>query len=481
MEHKTDEEADELSESPPDEAIDTTDEVPIIRPGHATTAPDDEPAGDTALDDEPAGSAALDDEPAGDTAVRDDDGDTVLDDDLTGDTALRDDDDAAYGDAGDTVLDDDLVGDTALRDDDDAAYGDVDDEDEWGGLAPLGPDDLAALDPSTLEEPLGDEDEGEIVELVEPAHAGPASSRTAADLTAGNVLRNHTRPPQRGWRRWVYELTGGVISPRVSRSERERSEQLAAIRTLVTQPRRIAVLSRKGGVGKTTTTLMLGQTLAAERGDRIVAVDGNPDAGSLGYRVGPERPDASITDLLNEFDDIQRYADMRRFTGQTSAGLEVLMSDDDPHISTALGEQEYTAVMSVLDRFYNLILIDTGTGILDSAIQGILDGTDQIVLVVAPSLDAARAASQTLDWLAEHGFVGLVESAVAVINQTGRSSLVDIARIEEHFWDRCGATVRVPWDRYLEAGAETELADLRPATREAYMQLAAAVARRFDT
>jgi putative peptide zinc metalloprotease protein len=241
------------------------------------------------------------------------------------------------------------------------------------------------------------------------------------------------------------------------------------------------VLSRKGGVGKTTTTLMLGQTLAAERGDRIVAVDGNPDAGSLGYRIGPERPDASITDLLNEFDDIQRYADMRRFTGQTSAGLEVLMSDDDPHISTALGEQEYTAVMSVLDRFYNLILIDTGTGILDSAIQGILDGTDQIVLVVAPSLDAARAASQTLDWLAEHGFVGLVESAVAVINQTGRSSLVDIARIEEHFWDRCGATVRVPWDRYLEAGAETELADLRPATREAYMQLAAAVARRFDT
>jgi len=491
MEHKTDEEADELSESPPDEAIDTTDEVPIIRPGHATTAPDDEPAGsaalddepagDTALDDEPAGSAALDDEPAGDTAVRDDDGDTVLDDDLTGDTALRDDDDAAYGDAGDTVLDDDLVGDTALRDDDDAAYGDVDDEDEWGGLAPLGPDDLAALDPSTLEEPLGDEDEGEIVELVEPAHAGPASSRTAADLTAGNVLRNHTRPPQRGWRRWVYELTGGVISPRVSRSERERSEQLAAIRTLVTQPRRIAVLSRKGGVGKTTTTLMLGQTLAAERGDRIVAVDGNPDAGSLGYRIGPERPDASITDLLNEFDDIQRYADMRRFTGQTSAGLEVLMSDDDPHISTALGEQEYTAVMSVLDRFYNLILIDTGTGILDSAVQGILDGTDQIVLVVAPSLDAARAASQTLDWLAEHGFVGLVESAVAVINQTGRSSLVDIARIEEHFWDRCGATVRVPWDRYLEAGAETELADLRPATREAYMQLAAAVARRFDT
>ena len=133
-----------------------------------------------------------------------------------------------------------------------------------------------------------------------------------------------------------------------------------------------------------------------------------------------------------------------------------------------------------VDRFYNLVLIDTGTGILDSAVQGILDGTDQIVLVVSPSLDAARSASQTLDWLTEHGFVGLVENAVAVINQSRRSTMVDVARIEDHFWDRCGATVRIPWDGFLEAGAETDLEDLRPATREAYRHLAAAVARRFD-
>ena len=74
----------------------------------------------------------------------------------------------------------------------------------------------------------------------------------------------------------------------------------------------------------------------------------------------------------------------------------------------------------------------------------------------------------------------LVETAVTVINQVRRTALVDIARIEEPFWDRCGATVRIPWDDYLEAGAETDLADLRPATREAYLQLAASVARRFD-
>ena len=400
--------------------------------------------------------------------------DELDEDDITDETPLTE-DGAGMADHGDGEPHDD-----DLRDQDDLFDDASLDDDEWAGLRPLEDDDLAGLDPAALEDDIVDE--REITDPAEPAEpAGPASTRTADDLTSATVLRSTSRPPRSGWRRLIHQVTGGVVSPNASRGERERAEQLRAIRTLVTHPRRITVLSRKGGVGKTTTTLMLGQTLAGERGDRIVAVDGNPDAGNLGYRIDPKAREASITDLLNELENIHRYADMRRFTSQTAVGLEVLRSDDDPQISTALGDQEYSAIMSLLDRFYNLILIDTGTGILDSAVQGILDGTDQIVLVVSPSLDAARSASQTLDWLTEHGFVGLVENAVAVINQTRRSTMVDVARIEDHFWDRCGATVRVPFDSFLEAGAETELTDLRPATREAYRHLAAAVARRFDT
>jgi putative peptide zinc metalloprotease protein len=370
---------------------------------------------------------------------------------------------------------------TTAADDDRRDGDDPDEPDEWPGLRPLEADDLAALDPSALESDLDDPDAHPVAAEEIPEPQGPASSRTADDLTSATVLRGRSKPPRSGWRRVVFRATGGAVSPNASRGERERAEQLEAIRTPVTHPRRITVLSRKGGVGKTTTTLMLGQTLASERGDRIVAVDGNPDAGNLGYRIDPRGDHPSITDLLNDIEHVHRFADVRRYTSQTAAGLEVLRSDDDPHISTALGDQEYGAIMSLLDRFYNLILIDTGTGILDSAVQGILDGTDQIVLVVSPSLDAARSASQTLDWLSEHGFVELVENAVAVINQTRRSTLVDVARIEEHFFDRCGVTVRIPWDSYLEAGAETELDDLRPATRDAYRHLATAVARRFDT
>ena len=49
----------------------------------------------------------------------------------------------------------------------------------------------------------------------------------------------------------------------------------------------IAVVSPKGGVGKTTTTALLGSLLAFLRRDRVIAVETNPDWGSLGRRLVP--------------------------------------------------------------------------------------------------------------------------------------------------------------------------------------------------
>ena len=253
---------------------------------------------------------------------------------------------------------------------------------------------------------------------------------------------------------------------------------VSRIRTPISGSRRIAVISRKGGVGKTTTTLMLGHTFATWRGDRVVALDGNPDAGSLGYRVRRETT-ATVTDLLDAADRLDAYADVRAYTSQAPTRLEVVASDDDPHISQAIGEQEYRAAVDVLQRHYNLILLDTGTGILDSATKGILAVADQLVLVLAPSLDGSRAASLTLDWLEQNGFGTLVRGCVAVVNHTRRKGLVEVDRLQEHFAARCRAVVRIPADKELEAGAETGLDATSTATREAYMELAAAVADGF--
>ncbi len=307
-----------------------------------------------------------------------------------------------------------------------------------------------------------------------------ASTATAADFTAERYLRDQSLAPRDGWRRAIYWLSGGRVNFGPSPSELAERELMARAKTPVPGCRSIAVISRKGGVGKTTTTLMLGHTFASLRGDRVVALDGNPDAGSLGYRVRRETA-ATITNLLADEQMITRYADIRAYTSQAPSRLEVVASDDDPRITRALGEEDYRRAIALLERHYNLICLDTGTGVLESATRGILQLADQIVVVMSPSLDSARAASSTLDWLNENGHSELVRSAVAVVNGVQADSLVEVDRIKEHFAGRCRAVVQVPWDPHLAAGAETDVTRLRPMTRHAYLEVAAAVADGFVT
>jgi putative peptide zinc metalloprotease protein len=313
-----------------------------------------------------------------------------------------------------------------------------------------------------------------------PVNAVPPLPRlTAADFTEEFMLRARRRPPSGGWRRQVFLATGGLVHPGPSAAERRESELVERVRTRLTSARRIVVLSRKGGAGKTTTTLMLGHTLAIHRGDRVVALDANPDAGSLPYRVERESS-ATVTSLLADADRLTSYAQVRAHTSQAPSRLEIVASDDDPRITHALGQADYSRAIDLLDQHYMLLLMDTGTGILDEATQGLLREADQVVVVMPPALDGARVAASTLDWLDEHGYTSLVRGAVAVINGVrGESGLVHLDAIEAHFRARCAGVVQIPWDRALEAGARTAPEDLRSATRTAYLELAALVAEGF--
>lgn len=307
---------------------------------------------------------------------------------------------------------------------------------------------------------------------------GYRSLTPAAPFTDEDFVRPPKTGAQRGWRRWVNDASGGLVTLAPSTSEAESTALLERVRAPLTGCRRIAVLSRKGGVGKTSITLGLGHTFATLRPDRVVALDANPDAGTLGYRIAG-LPGRTLTDLLADAEQIMRYSEVRNYTTQASSRLEVIASDDDARITRGVGEHEYQAAVDVLERHYNLLLTDTGTDITHSIMQGILAGADQIVVVAAPSLDGARAASKTFDWLEQNGHGYLVRGAVVVLNGVRRRMLVDLDRLAAHFAGRSRAVVPLPWDRHLEAGAQTSLEDLHPSTRAAYVQLAAAIADGF--
>ncbi|MFI7539523.1 AAA family ATPase [Streptosporangium sp. NPDC049376] len=319
-----------------------------------------------------------------------------------------------------------------------------------------------------------------------PAFSVPSrqtsGSRPSADsLDPDSLLRGRRNAPSGGWRRLIYTASAGLIKPGESPEVRRRRELATRARTPVaTGHHRVAVLSLKGGVGKTTTTVGLGATLAQSRGDRVIAVDANPDRGTLSDKVKLETA-ATVRDLLNERKQIKRYVDVRAFTSQAPSRLEILASDRDPSVSEAFSASDYQAVAQVLENFYSICITDCGTGLLHSAMSGVLGLADQLVLVSSPSVDGARAASATLDWLEAHHYEELVRSATVVLcSVRPRSkSTVDLDRLEAHFAARCRAVIRVPYDPHLEEGAEIELDRLQPATRDAYLRLAASVGDGF--
>jgi len=311
-----------------------------------------------------------------------------------------------------------------------------------------------------------------------PHAAEPEYARETSDsLTTESLLHGKRAAPGSGWRRSVYRATGGLLRFGESAAEMRRRDLINRVRTPVAGGHhRVAVLSLKGGVGKTTTAVGLGATLATLRGDRVIAVDANPDRGTLSDKVRLETA-ATIRDLLNERDQVSRYADVRAFTSQMPSRLEVLASDRDPAVSVAFGAEDYCAVARVLEHFYSVCITDCGTGLLHSAMAGVLRLADQMILVSSPSVDGARSASATLDWLEAHHCGDLVRNGVVVLSaiRPKSKSTVDLDRLEHHFASRCRAVTRIPYDSHLEEGAEVELDLLGGDTAEAYLALAAVV------
>lgn len=306
-------------------------------------------------------------------------------------------------------------------------------------------------------------------------HSGPSSW----DLSSSVLLKPVKAAPSRGWRRAIYSCSGGTVNLGDSKKDAYLAELTTQIGVPLYGCHKIAVLSLKGGVGKTTVTAALGSTFASLRGDRVIAVDANPDRGTLSNKL-PLDTESTVRDLLQRGSELQRYSEVRAFTSQARSRLEVLASDTDPAVSEAFSAADYRDVIDVLERFYNLVITDCGTGLMHSAMRGVLDAADALVIVSSGSVDGARSASATMDWLEAHGHADLVAHSVTVINAARpKAGKVNLVRVIEHFSRRSRAVRLVPFDAHLEEGAEIDMDRLRPATQLALRELAATMAEGF--
>ncbi|GAA3863982.1 hypothetical protein GCM10022381_04870 [Leifsonia kafniensis] len=316
---------------------------------------------------------------------------------------------------------------------------------------------------------------------IAPARRSGATDapESASMLTSDRLLtvnRRTRKAPRGGWNRFVYNVTLHLVNLGDSAKVRAADELAARIRKQFEGGARfVPILTRKGGVGKTTVTALLGMALADAREDRIIAIDANPDRGTLSERVSKQTR-STVRDVVTKAASIGGFTDFSALVSRDETRLDILASDTDPLLSEAFDENDYNVVADLAARFYSIVLTDCGTGIVHSVMRATLQRADSIVIVSGGSVDEARLASETLTWLEANGYGELVRNSIVALNTaTQGTNLVKLEEIESHFRSRVREIVRIPYDPQLAAGSVVSYKDLQPITKLASRTLAALV------
>lgn len=310
----------------------------------------------------------------------------------------------------------------------------------------------------------------------------PEPEPSTADATAlpTSFVREQKPRPKRGFRGFLYRVTGGSWNMGPSAHEREEDELARRISRQLQGSFNTAVLSLKGGIGKTSTTVGVGLTLAEFRGDPPCAIDANPDSGdlverALGEGIYQQTTPRTITDLLKNIDSIDSLTGLSRYMHH-SGRLHLIAGEQDPEVSDSLTAEEYLRIRKVIASYYSVALTDCGTGVTHNAMSGILQSADNLIIAAGYAVSGAKRARSTLQWLSGHGYEDLARNAIVVITDKDEvSSRVDKDAIEEHLAGMCRELIAVPHDRGVADGDLVTLDVLKPETRRAYKEIAAAI------
>ena len=150
----------------------------------------------------------------------------------------------------------------------------------------------------------------------------------------------------------------------------------------------IAFVSGKGGVGKTTSTLNVGQALAS-LGKEVVLVDANIVTPNLAIQLGFMNPEGT----LNKF--LRKEKSLKEITYLHESGISLIPASPSLSEYQKTNPQKLHKIFDHLKNTADFVLIDAPSG-LGYDVHQILKNTDEVVLVVNPTLSSVMDALKTI-------------------------------------------------------------------------------------
>ncbi|WP_433260119.1 MinD/ParA family ATP-binding protein [Actinosynnema sp. CS-041913] len=246
----------------------------------------------------------------------------------------------------------------------------------------------------------------------------------------------------------------------------ELAQLIAAVQQPVTTGRRIAVTGVRGGAGKTTVAALLGRVYSRRRADRVLAVDADPESGSLSWRLGaPTGHPVTVLARRAANGDIRSMADLAPMLGVAGHGLWSVPAPAQPAPAAgAVGAARDVGVG--LSRYFGVTVLDCGHGLVLPT--PVLLEAHAVVVATPATIDGIRSTRAALDRVTD-----LSRYVVALTSLNDRSEGVDLRRACRAMGVLGVPVAHVRFDRHLAGGGVIDVRKLAEPTVVAATRIAA--------
>lgn len=200
--------------------------------------------------------------------------------------------------------------------------------------------------------------------------------------------------------------------------------------------RLVVVLSPKGGSGKTMLSTSFAVALQQAGAGSVVLVDLDLQFGDAATAMGL-RPEHSMVDVAKTAGTLDATA-VKVFLTPHDSGVFLLAAPENPADGDRIAVASTIAVLDVLRRSFDFVVVDTGAGVDEHALAAIERATDLLALC---SMDVSSTSNlaKELRILDRLGFVGAKRHLV--INRSGARLGLRLEDIEQLMGMRSSATI----------------------------------------
>ncbi len=175
----------------------------------------------------------------------------------------------------------------------------------------------------------------------------------------------------------------------------------------------IAVVSGKGGVGKTTATLNIGHALTM-LGHKTTVVDANLVTPNIAIKLGFMNPENTINQFL------RKEKNIREITYLHESGLSIIPASPSYKEYQKTNIQHLSKLFDSLEDTNEFVLIDSPSG-LGYDVSQVLKHSDEVLVVANPTLSSMIDALKTIELAKGHD--NLIAGIVLNMSHNGRHEL----------------------------------------------------------